>query len=95
MTQYECMMIIDPTVGEETISQTTDNFEKLLKAAKAKGVKKDVWGDKKLAYNIKGSETGHYILWTLEMDGSAIKDINTQLNLDNNIWRYMFVNLDD
>jgi len=58
-------------------------------------IKKDVWGDKKLAYKIKGSETGHYVLWTLELDGTAIKGLNTEFNLEANIWRYMFVNLED
>jgi len=95
MANYELMMILNPEAGEKELTSSIENIEKLLKAAKAKGIKKDVWGDKKLAYKIKGSETGHYVLWTLELDGTAIKGLNTEFNLEANIWRYMFVNLED
>lgn len=94
MANYEFMMILNPEVWEKELKASVDGVKKLLKEAKAKVINEDVMGDKKLAYKIKGSETGHYILWTLELDGKAIKAMNTQLNLDINIWRYMFVNLD-
>jgi len=94
MANYELMMILDPAIGEESLSATTDTVKKLLKDAKAKIVKEDVWGEKKLSYKIKGSLSGHYILWNLELDGKEIKAMNTQFNLEQNIWRYMFVNLD-
>lgn len=95
MANYELMMILNPEAGEKELAASIDGVEKALKWVKAKGVKKDVWGDKKLAYKIKGSETGHYVLWTLELDWKAIKGLNGGFNLDGNIWRYMFVNLDD
>ena len=94
MANYELMVILNPEAWEESLKTSVDGIKKLLKNAKAKVVNEDVWGDKKLAYKIKGSETGHYILWTLELDGKAIKSMNNPFNLDGNIWRYMFVNLD-
>lgn len=95
MANYELMMILNPAVGEEALTASIDGVKKVLKDAKAKVVNEDVWGEKKLAYKIKGSEKGHYVLWTIELDGKSIKEINTQFNLDGNIWRFMFVNLDD
>jgi ribosomal protein S6 len=47
-----------------------------------------------MAYKIKGSDTGYYILLDLEVDGKGLKSLNTNMNLDTNLWRYMFVNLD-
>ena len=94
MANYELMMILNPAAGEEALNASVDGIKKVLKTAKAKITNEDVWGEKKLAYKIKGSEKGHYVLFTLELDGKAIKQMNTQFNLDGNIWRYMFVNLD-
>jgi len=94
MANYELMMILNPEAGEKELADTVDGVKKALKEAKAKVVNEDVWGDKKLAYKINGSETGHYILWTIELDGKAIKTLNNLFNLEGNIWRYMFVNLD-
>lgn len=94
MANYELMVILNPEAGEESLKASVDGIKKLLSEADAKVVSEDVWGDKKLAYKIKWSETGHYILWTIELDGKAIKGMNNPFNLDVNIWRYMFVNLD-
>lgn len=94
MANYELMMILNPAVGEEALTSSIDGIKKVLAEAKATIEKEDVWGEKKLAYKIKGSDTGHYILWNLELDGKTIKTLNTTFNLDGNIWRYMFVNLE-
>lgn len=94
MAQYELMMILDPSVGEEALTESIDGVKKHLKKVKAKVEKEDIWGEKKLAYKIQRSEKGYYVLFTLELDGTHIKDLNTQFNLDGNIWRYMFVNLE-
>ena len=94
MAQYEFMMILDPSVWEESLNASIDGVKKALKDVKAKIEKEDVWGEKKLAYKINGSEKGHYILWNLELDGTQIKSLNSLFNLDGNIWRYMFVNLE-
>lgn len=94
MTHYEFMMILNPTVGESALQTSIDGVKKLLADAGATIQKEEVWGEKKLAYSIKGSQKGYYILWNMELDGKHIKSLNTQFNLDGNIWRYMFVNLE-
>ena len=94
MANYELMMICNASIGEAALTASIDAVKKSLSEAGATIQKEDVWGEKKLAYKIKGSENGYYILWTLELDGKKIKSLNTQMNLDGNIWRYMFVNLD-
>jgi len=94
MAHYECMMILNPTAGEEAINGSIDAVKKSLTDLWATLNKDDVWGEKKMAYKIKGSDTGYYILLDLEVDGKGLKSLNTNMNLDKNLWRYMFVNLD-
>ena len=94
MANYELMMILNPSIGEASLTASIEAVKSALSEAGATIQKEDVWGEKKLAYKIKSSENGYYVLWTLELDGKHIKSLNTQFNLDGNIWRYMFVNLD-
>jgi small subunit ribosomal protein S6 len=91
MANYELMVIINPSLSDEERTTSTDNLKAIFKENKVKIEKEDVWGDKKLAYKINGSERGFYILFDLELDGTLIKDISKTINLDKNIWRYMFV----
>lgn len=94
MANYEMMVIIDPTLWEADSKSEIATISKILTDNSAKIVKEDVWGDKKLAYKINGSERGNYILFHLEMNGENIKKINGLLNLEKSVWRYMFVNQD-
>ena len=94
MANYELMLIVDPAVSEDERTKTLDSVKAILKKVKAKVTKEDVWGDKKLAYKINKSERGFYVLFNLDLDWTKIKEINSSLNLEKNLWRYMFVKQD-
>ena len=91
MANYELMVITDPSLSEEERTKSLDELKKLFKDNSVTIEKEDVWGDKKLAYKINKSERGFYILLDLYMDGKLIKDLSKTINLDKNIWRYMFI----
>jgi len=93
MTKYEYMVILDPSISEEERNSSINELKALFEANNVKIENEDVWGNKKLAYKINRSEEGFYILFNLEMDGKAIKVMNSTINLDKNIWRHMFVKL--
>jgi len=95
MKNYEFMLILDPTVSEDERNGTIESIGKMLKSAKAKIVKEDVWGDKKMAYKINKSDRGFYILYNIEINPEALKDITRELNLEKHIWRHMFVKIED
>lgn len=90
MTKYEFMLIIDPSLSEEERNSSLENLRALFKKAEAKIEKEDVWWDKKLAYKINRSDRGFYVLMDLELEWKLIKDLSKSINLDRNIWRYMF-----
>ncbi len=94
MTNYELMLILDPSISEDERTSSLENIKEILKKAKAKVSKEDLWWAKKLAYKINKSETWFYVLFNLELDWVKIKDINSSLNLEKNLWRYMFVKQD-
>lgn len=95
MTHYELMLIIDPTLGEDDKNTTLETVRTLITTHKWKIEKEDIWGEKKFAYKIKGSQTGFYALFYIEIDGTSLQDITKTMNLDTHIWRFMFVNLED
>ena len=91
MANYELMAIINPTISEEDRNASINELKELFDTNSVKIEKEDVWGDKKMAYQINKSDRGFYILFDLEMDGKLIKDLSKKINLNKNIWRYMFV----
>lgn len=95
MSKYELMLILSSTMSEEDRENSIKELKALLEKNKVKTLKEDVWWEKKLAYKINKSETGFYILYEIELDGKLIKEISKSINLDRNIWRYMFSKIED
>lgn len=90
MANYELMLILNPN-SEEDRTATLENLDKMFQDNSVNVVKKDVWGDKKLAYKINSSDRGFYILFDLELDGKVLVNFTKSFNLDKTVWRHMFV----
>ncbi|MGL4357996.1 MAG: 30S ribosomal protein S6, partial [Cetobacterium sp.] len=51
-------------------------------------------GERKLAYPIDKKKTGFYVLTTLEMDGTKLTEVESKLNITEEVMRYMVVKND-
>jgi len=94
MTNYEFMFIVDSSLAEEDRNTSVSNLKSILEKFSTKITKEEVIGEKKLAYKINKSSIGYYIILELEMNWEEIKNISKEINLDKNIWRYMFTKIE-
>ena len=94
MANYELMFIVNPALSEEERKTSIGDFKVTLEKFSAKIEKEEVIGEQKLAYKINKSTTGFYILQELEMNWEEIKNISKEVNLNRNIWRYMFTKIE-
>lgn len=88
MRQYELMMIIDPETDERTLPAMV---EKLLTVVKAEGGsvdETDIWGRRRLAYDIKKKSEGLYVVTTLTMGTDTAKELDRQLGLNESVLRF-------
>ncbi|WP_462418701.1 30S ribosomal protein S6 [Kytococcus sp. Marseille-QA3725] len=88
MRQYELMMIIDPETDERTLPAMV---EKLLAVVKAEGGsidETDIWGRRRLAYDIKKKSEGLYVVSTLTMGTDTAKELDRQLGLNESVLRF-------
>jgi len=83
---YELMVILDPELEERTIAPSLDRF--LTVVTKAGGtVKTEIWGKRRLAYEIKKQIEGIYAIVTIESDPAAVAELDRQLNLNESVLR--------
>ena len=59
MRQYELMVILDPETEERTVGTTMDKFLSVVKKDGGTVDNVDVWGRRRLAYDIQEEERGH------------------------------------
>ena len=91
MKDYELMIIVNPSLQEDERTKVLETLAKTIKKHSWEITREDVWWDKKMAYKIKGSDRWFYVLYDLKIDGNEIKNISREMNLQLDIWRYMFV----
>jgi small subunit ribosomal protein S6 len=53
MRHYEIMIILDPNLEERTVQPSLDQFLKVVTGGGGKVEKVDIWGKRRLAYQIE------------------------------------------
>ncbi len=94
MAKYELMLILNPGVSDDDRTSLITRVKEILESNSWKIEKEDIWGDKKMAYKINGTDRWFYILYNLELDWTKIFDITKKFNLEQIMWRHMFVKQD-
>lgn len=94
MRQYELMMIIDPSLSADEQAELIKEIETELEAVGAKIGERNHPGVRELAYKIRGSLEGNYLLYTLEKESGNFEEAISTFNIKPAIWRFMFVRID-
>ncbi|ERT68700.1 MULTISPECIES: 30S ribosomal protein S6 [Cetobacterium] len=94
MKKYELMFIINPTILEEGRETVIAKVNNILTTAGATVLKSEKWGERKLAYPIDKKKTGFYVLTTLEMDGTKLTEVESKLNITEEVMRYIVIKND-
>jgi small subunit ribosomal protein S6 len=87
MRRYEMMIILDPALEERTVQPSLDQFLKVVTTAGGSVDKVDVWGRRRLAYEISKKSEGIYTVVDLMAEPEAVKELDRQLNLNEAVLR--------
>ncbi len=87
MRHYELMIILDPDLEERTIAPSLEQFLKVVTTAGGTVAKLDVWGRRRLAYEIAKKAEGIYAVVDLNSEPAAVAELDRQLNLNESVLR--------
>jgi len=87
MRRYEMMVILDPSLEERTIQPSLDQFLKVVTNAGGSIDKVDIWGKRRLAYEIDKRSEGIYTVIDLVAEPDTVKELDRQLNLNEAVMR--------
>ena len=87
MRKYEVVVIIDPDVDDRQVSGLLD--KPLAGLTKAGGTVDniDVWGRRRLAYDIRKKSEGIYAVINVTADPAVVKELDRQFTLNEQIMR--------
>ena len=87
MRQYELMVILDPETEERTVDKTMDKFLTVVKSDGGTVDNVDIWGRRRLAYDIKKKSEGIYTVVNFTAEPATAQELDRQLNLNESIMR--------
>ncbi|HEY3981168.1 MAG TPA: 30S ribosomal protein S6 [Streptosporangiaceae bacterium] len=87
MRRYEMMIILDPALEERTVQPSLDQFLRVVTTSGGTVDKVDVWGRRRLAYEIDKKSEGIYTVVDLNAEPDAVKELDRQLNLNEAVLR--------
>lgn len=85
--QYELMVILDPSIDERTVAPSLDKFLNVIRNDGGTVDKVDIWGRRRLAYDIKKHNEGIYAVVNLTASSEATKELDRQLGLSEAVLR--------
>jgi small subunit ribosomal protein S6 len=87
MRHYELMVILDPDLEERTVAPSLDQFLNVIRRDGGSVEKVDVWGRRRLAYEISKKVEGIYAVVDLTAEPSSVAELDRQLNLNEAVLR--------
>jgi len=87
LRHYELMVILDPDLEERTIAPSLDTFLNVVRNGGGSVDKVDVWGRRRLSFEISKKTEGIYAVVDLNAEPAVLKELDRQLNLNESILR--------
>ena len=87
MRQYEIMIILDPEIEERTVAPSLDKYLTVIKNDGGTVDKVDIWGRRRLAYDIQKKSEGIYAVVDFTASPATAKELDRQLGLNEVVLR--------
>ena len=85
--KYELMCIADPELDERGLKKLTEQYLELVTKEGGSVENTDIWGRRKLAYEIDGKTEGNYVVVNYTTTPEVSAELDRVLNLNESVVR--------
>ncbi|MFC2050773.1 30S ribosomal protein S6 [Chloroflexota bacterium] len=91
MSSYELVLIISPELVDDEMPEFITKLSELVDKVGGSVDEVNQWGRRKLAYPIKRSTEGNYVLAKVKMKPALTKELEANLRLSGKILRHLLI----
>lgn len=95
MKAYEVMLLIDPSLEEESHAAVVEKTTGVITAQGGILDSTEEWGKRRLAYEVKGFTDGAYTVVQFHAEAAAVAELDRVLHITDPVARFMIVRRDD
>ncbi len=89
MHNYELVCIFQPDLDENAFKSVVEKVKGWITESGGDITKVDVWGRRRLAYNIRKQREGQYVLFNMALKPSTVADLERNLRFQETVLRHM------
>lgn len=93
MNMYETMVILNAAISDEEADAAINKIRELITGQGGEVLKVDVWGRRKLSYEIKKQKKGLYVLLIYKAPPAAIRKLEEFCKVSDTILKFMVIKL--
>jgi small subunit ribosomal protein S6 len=91
MRRYETVWVVHGDLPDEDVKATIDKFSRIISTQGGVLVGLDDWGRRKLAYKVKGTTRGYYVVADFAGTPLTVKELERNYRIDDRIIRFSTV----
>ena len=91
MIDYEILLLLDPDLAEEPQAEVVARIRELVEKGGGTFTRHDVWGKRKLAYEINHITDAFYYVLTFEASAAALEEATRVLRITDGVLRFMAI----
>jgi small subunit ribosomal protein S6 len=88
---YEVVFIIDPACDDSQVGQEVDTVKEIISSGNGKVLDTQMWGRRRLAYEIRKKKEGTYVLIKFKGDPALLAEMARRFKLNEAILRHLTV----
>lgn len=93
-SKYEMTMVLPAELSDEDQQDIIDEISGWIDERDGEIESHKVWGSRQLAYDLQGHSVGIYVTFFFEMEGENLQSFREEMDLKQNILRYLIISLD-
>ena len=88
---YEILYIVRPDVEETDLPDVTKRIETLIESLEGSIQNTNVWGKRRLAYEVDHLKEGHYVLTDFQIEPARVPEMEATLKISDTVFRHLIV----
>jgi small subunit ribosomal protein S6 len=88
---YELVLIVNASLTEDDLTGVLTKVNDLITKQGGTVTDTNQWGKRKFAYPINKQSEGNYVLEKVQINPTALKELENNFKLSNDILRYLFI----
>jgi small subunit ribosomal protein S6 len=91
LRDYEILYIVRPDVEEADLPDVTKRVETLIESLQGTIQNTNVWGKRRLAYEVDHLKEGHYVLTDFQIEPVRVPEMEATLKISETVFRHLIV----